>query len=84
MFENKVIRKILGPKKYKISEQSTTRNFVIYIGGAGNFSPHNCARTGSGTHPASYTVGTTGCFLGVKRPGREADHSPPSSVEVQE
>jgi hypothetical protein len=26
---------------------------------------------------------TSGSFLGVKRPGREADHSPPSSAEVK-
>jgi len=25
-----------------------------------------------------------GLFLGVKRPGREADHSPPSSAEIKE
>jgi hypothetical protein len=31
----------------------------------------------------SYPMGTGGSFLGVKRPGREADHSPPSSVEVK-
>jgi hypothetical protein len=33
--------------------------------------------------PAFYPVGTRGSFLGVKRPGREADHSPPSSTEVK-
>jgi hypothetical protein len=26
---------------------------------------------------------TGGCFLGVKRQGREADHSPPSDAEVK-
>jgi hypothetical protein len=32
---------------------------------------------------ASYTVGTGGSFPGGKaRPGRVADHSPPSSAEV--
>jgi hypothetical protein len=29
-------------------------------------------------------MGTRGSFPGVKRPGREADHSPPSSAEVKE
>jgi hypothetical protein len=29
-------------------------------------------------------MGTGGSFLGVKRPGREADHSPSSSAEVKE
>jgi hypothetical protein len=32
-------------------------------------------------HPASYPMGARKSFLGVKRPGREADHSPPSSDE---
>jgi hypothetical protein len=52
--------------------------------GAGNFSLHHCVRNGSGSHSASYPMGTSGSFLGVKRPGREADHSPPSSAEVKE
>jgi len=34
-------------------------------------------------HPASYTMGT-GSFPGVKRPGRGADHPPPSSTKVKE
>jgi hypothetical protein len=33
-------------------------------------------------HPASCTMGT-GSFQGVKRPGRGADHPPPSSAEVE-
>jgi hypothetical protein len=37
---------------------------------------------GSGVHPTSYTMGTGSSFPGVKRPGREADHSPPTSAEV--
>jgi hypothetical protein len=39
-------------------------------------------QTGPGAHPASCTVGT-GSFLGVKQPGRGADHPPPSSAEVR-
>jgi len=31
-------------------------------------------QTGPRAHPSSYTVGT-GCFPGVKRPGRGADHT---------
>jgi hypothetical protein len=38
-------------------------------------------QTGPGAHPASCTMGT-GSFLGVKRPGRGADHPSPSSAEV--
>jgi hypothetical protein len=42
-----------------------------------------CVQTGSEAHPASCTMGTGGPFLGDKaRPGRDADHSPPSSAEV--
>jgi hypothetical protein len=33
---------------------------------------------------SSYPMGTKDSFLGVKRPGREADHSPQSSAEVKE
>jgi hypothetical protein len=40
-------------------------------------------QTGPGAHPASYTMGT-GSFPGVKRPGRGADHPPPTSAEVKE
>jgi hypothetical protein len=29
-------------------------------------------------------MGTRGSFPGVKRPGRESDHSPPSSAEINE
>jgi hypothetical protein len=38
-------------------------------------------QTGPVTHPASCTMGT-GSFSGVKRPGRGAEHPPPSSAEV--
>jgi hypothetical protein len=31
-------------------------------------------QNGSGAHPASYPMGTRDSSLGVKRPGREADH----------
>jgi hypothetical protein len=41
-------------------------------------------QTGSGAHPASYLMGTGGSFPGGKaRPGRDADHSPPSNAEVK-
>jgi hypothetical protein len=38
--------------------------------------------TGPAAHPASCTMGT-GSFPEVKRPGRGADHLPPSSAEVK-
>jgi hypothetical protein len=52
--------------------------------GAKDFSSSLCVQTGSGVHPASCTMGTGGPFPGGKaRPGRDADHSPPSSAEVE-
>jgi hypothetical protein len=58
---------------------------VRFPAGAGNFSLHHRVQNGSGAHPASYPMGTRGSLsLGVKRPGREADHSSPSSAEVKE
>jgi hypothetical protein len=51
--------------------------------GAKDFSSSLCVQTGSGVHPASCSMGTSGPFPGAKaRPGRDADHSPPSSAEV--
>jgi hypothetical protein len=51
--------------------------------GAKDFSYSLLVQTSSGAHPASCTMGTGGPFPGAKaRPGRDADHSPPSSAEV--
>jgi hypothetical protein len=51
---------------------------------AEDFSSNVCVQAGPGAHPASCTVGTGGSFPGGKaRPGRGADHSPPSSAEVK-
>jgi hypothetical protein len=47
------------------------------------FSLLHTVQTGSGVHPTSYKIGTGGSYLGVKRQGREADHSPPTSAEVK-
>jgi hypothetical protein len=47
--------------------------------GTEDFSSSPCVQTGSGAHPASYPVGTGG----KARPGRDTDHSPPSSAEVK-
>jgi hypothetical protein len=48
-----------------------------------DFSCSLCVQTGSGAHAASCPMGIGGSFPGGKaRPGRDADHSPPSSAEV--
>jgi hypothetical protein len=52
--------------------------------GAKNFSSNLCVQIGSVAHPASCTLGTGGPFPRAKAlPGRDADHSPPSSAEVK-
>jgi hypothetical protein len=49
-----------------------------------DFSSSLCDQTGSGDHPAFYTMGTGGSFPGAKTwTGHDADHSPPSSAEVE-
>jgi hypothetical protein len=51
--------------------------------GAEDFSSSLCVQTGSGAHPASCAIVTGGPNPGAKaRPGRDSDHSPPSSAEV--
>jgi hypothetical protein len=49
---------------------------------AGNFSLHHRVQNCFGAHP-TYPMGTRVSFPGVKRSGREDDHSPPSSAEVK-
>jgi hypothetical protein len=51
---------------------------------AKDFSSSPCVQTGSGAYSASCPVGTGGPFPGSKAwPRRDADHSPPSSAEVE-
>jgi hypothetical protein len=47
------------------------------------FSLFYSVQTSSGAHPASNPIDSGGSFPGIKRPGREADHSPSSSAEVK-
>jgi hypothetical protein len=52
--------------------------------GAKDFSSSLCVQTSSGAHPASCPMGTGVLSPGLKaQPGRDADHSPPSSAEVE-
>jgi hypothetical protein len=58
---------------------------VRVLAGAGSFSLHDNFQTDSRAPHSLLSNGYRGLFpLGVKRPGREADHSPPSSAEVKE
>jgi hypothetical protein len=53
--------------------------------GTKDFCSSLCVQTGSGAHPAPPVQWVPGVLSpGVKaRPGRDADHSPSSSVEVE-
>jgi hypothetical protein len=64
---------------YRLDDRGSKIRFST---GAGNFSLHLRVQNGSGSHPATYPMGTRGSFPGGT--GREADHSPPSSAEVEE
>jgi hypothetical protein len=57
---------------------------VRFPAGAGNFSLHHRLQNGSGAHPAPIQWVPGALSLGVKRPGPEADHSPPYSAGVKE
>jgi hypothetical protein len=52
---------------------------VLFPVGARDFCLLHSFQTCSGAHP----MGTDGLSPGVKRQGREADHSPPSSTEIK-
>jgi hypothetical protein len=56
---------------YGLDDQGSRDQFPA---GAGNFSLRHRVQNGSRAHPASYPMGTGAVSLGVKRPGREADH----------
>jgi hypothetical protein len=47
------------------------------------FFPLHVVQTDSGAHSASYVMGTGELSPRIKRPGREAYHSPPTSAEVK-
>jgi hypothetical protein len=62
------------------------RGFRIqFSAGAENFSLHHRVQNGSAAHPVSFPMGSGpgALTLRLKRTGREADHSPPSSSEVK-
>jgi hypothetical protein len=66
---------------YGLDDRSS---MVRFPAGAGNFSLHHRVQNGSGSPsqpPIHWVPGSLS--LGVKRPGREVDLSPPSSAEVK-
>jgi hypothetical protein len=57
------------------------RGSVPSGGNEGILSVRHLVHSGSGSHPASYPMGTGGFFSGGKAAGSEADRSLPSSAE---
>jgi hypothetical protein len=79
-----------------LGSSSRTMYDILYIGywhktghargsisGRGKRCFLHSVQTGSGAHPISFQMGTGALSPGVRRPGREVDHSPPYSVEVK-
>jgi hypothetical protein len=56
---------------------------VRFPAGAGIIPPLHRVKTGTGSHPASYPMGTAGSFPKNKQRGNGSDHPPPSSAEVK-
>jgi len=54
---------------------------VKFLSGARDFSLLQHVQTGSGTHPASYLMGSVGSFLGLEQQRCEAVHLPLFSAE---
>jgi hypothetical protein len=51
--------------------------------GVQDFTVVKKVHTDYGTHPASYLVGTLGCFRGVKRANGNGNHPPSASAEAK-
>jgi hypothetical protein len=54
-----------------------------YPTGASYFPLVHNVQAGSGAHTALYGMGIEGSFRGLKRPGHEADYSPPITAEAK-
>jgi hypothetical protein len=95
---NKSVRGVFHSVLYKITNVFRFGNWDSLVGitttfrldcyssipvEARDFSLLHSIQTGSGAHPASYQISTGGSFLGVKRQGREADHSPQFTAEFK-
>jgi hypothetical protein len=61
----------------------TGRSWVRIPAGERYCSLLQTVHAGFVAHPASCSVGAEVFFPGVKRPGQEVDHSPPSSAKVK-
>jgi hypothetical protein len=55
----------------------------VILGRGRDFSLLRTVQNFYGAPPASNPMGTGDSYIGVKQPGREADHSPPFSAEAK-
>jgi hypothetical protein len=71
-------------ENYKVKMANRLPSFHTDLAELVNLGIPHRVQNGSGAHTAfTQWVGTRGSFRGVKRLGREADHSPPSNAEVK-
>jgi hypothetical protein len=67
----------------KINRMGLSLQYLLWYANEENMLSSNVTGEKSGVHPTPYRMGTRGSFPGVKRQGREADHSPPTNAEVK-
>jgi hypothetical protein len=75
---------VRGNNRIQISDRAMGGggvNGAQFLAGGDILSLCHYVQTGSGTHPATYPVGTRCLFPWVKWLGHEADHSPPMSTK---
>jgi hypothetical protein len=76
---------VIAQSVWRLGDGLDDRDFrVRFLARTENFSIHHRVQNGSGAHPPSYQWVPGALSLGSKRPGCEADHSPPSHTEVKE
>jgi hypothetical protein len=68
-------------RRYRYGPRAARYDFDSWQGQ--NFSLLHSVQTGSGANPAFYPMRTGSFSVRVKRPGCEANHSPPSSPEIR-
>jgi len=77
---------LLGPSAKSLS---TSRPFSWFLYKRSDFRPpllhivYSRDETGSEQHSTSHSMGSRVLFPGVKRPGREVNHSPPTSAKAK-
>jgi hypothetical protein len=86
----RLINYLIGDDRSRDSSVGMAIAYEMEDGGVGvqapvrqEFSFLHVVQKGSWVHPTFYKRSTGVSFLEVKRPGREADQSPPTSAEVK-